>query len=106
MADYRFVTTWCLDAPVERVFDAIDDAARWPQWWKGVSRAEMLEPGADDGVGRLWRYTWRSRLPYELTFESRVTRREPPYLLEGDADGELASKRRSRPLRRRGRGES
>ena len=27
--------------------------------------------------------------PYDLTFESRVTRREPPYLLEGDADGEL-----------------
>ena len=31
MADYRFVTTWCLDAPIERVFDAIDDAAAWPQ---------------------------------------------------------------------------
>ena len=69
--------------------DAIDDAARWPQWWKGVTRAELLEPGADDGVGRLWRYTWRSRLPYDLTFESRVTRRQRPYLLEGDADGEL-----------------
>ena len=56
---------------------------------EGRVRAELLEPGADDGVGRLWRYTWRSRLPYDLTFESRVTRREPPYLLEGDADGEL-----------------
>jgi uncharacterized protein YndB with AHSA1/START domain len=89
MREYRFVTTWCLDAPIERVFDAIDDAARWPQWWKGVTRAELLEPGAEDGVGRLWRYSWRSALPYELTFDSRVTRREPPYLLEGDADGEL-----------------
>lgn len=57
--------------------------------WKGVTRAELLEPGAEDGVGRLWRYTWRSALPDDLTFESRVTRGEPPYLLEGDADGEL-----------------
>jgi hypothetical protein len=89
MREYRFVTTWCLDAPIERVFDAIDDAARWPQWWKGVTCAELLEPGSEDGVGRLWRYTWRSALPYELTFDSRVTRREPPYLLEGDAEGEL-----------------
>jgi len=89
MSDYRFLTTWCLDAPIDRVFAAIDDAARWPQWWKGVTRAELLEPGAEDGVGRLWRYTWRSKLPYDLTFQSRVTRREPPYLLEGDADGEL-----------------
>ena len=94
MTEYRFVTTWCLDAPIERVFDAIDDAARWPEWWKGVSRAELLEPGAEDGVGRLWRYTWRSRLPYDLTFESRVTRREPPYLLEGDADGSELDRRR------------
>ncbi len=89
MADYRFVTTWCLDAPIERVFDAIDDAAAWPQWWRGVRSTELLEHGDEAGVGRLWRLTWRSRLPYDLTFESRVTRREPPYLLEGSADGEL-----------------
>jgi hypothetical protein len=59
----RFVTTWCLDAPIGRVFEAIDDGGRWPQWWKGVTRAEPVEPGDPDGVGRLWRYTWRSRLP-------------------------------------------
>jgi hypothetical protein len=89
MADYRFVTTWCLEAPIDRVFDAIDDAARWPEWWRGVTRADMLETGDDQGVGRLWRFTWRSRLPYDLTFESRVTRREPPHLIEGAARGEL-----------------
>jgi hypothetical protein len=89
VADYRFVTTWCIDAPIERVFEAIDDPGRWPEWWEGVRDAELLEPGGEDGVGRLWRYTWRSRLPYDLTFESRVTRREPPYLLEGHATGEL-----------------
>ncbi|MDP9294195.1 MAG: SRPBCC family protein [Actinomycetota bacterium] len=89
MADYRFVTTWCLDAPIERVFDALEDAASWPQWWKGVKRADLLEPGDEDGVGRLWSYVWRSRLPYDLSFESRVTRLERPWLLEGDAVGEL-----------------
>lgn len=88
-ADYRFVTTWCLQAPVERVFDAIHDAARWPEWWKGVKRAELLEPGGEDGVGRVWHYVWRSRLPYELGFDSRVTRAQRPWLLEGDASGEL-----------------
>jgi hypothetical protein len=57
---------------------SIADSARWPEWWKGVRRAELLEDGAEDGVGRLWRFVWRSRLPYELAFDSRVTRREPP----------------------------
>jgi uncharacterized protein YndB with AHSA1/START domain len=89
MAEYRFLTTWCLDAPIERVFEAIDDAASWPRWWKGVTRADLLEDGDADGVGRLWRFTWRSVLPYDLTFDSRVVRREPPHLLEGQADGEL-----------------
>jgi Polyketide cyclase / dehydrase and lipid transport len=89
MAEYRFLTTWCLDAPIERVFDAIDDAASWPRWWKGVTRADLVEEGDADGVGRLWRFTWRSRLPYDLAFDSRVVRREPPHLLEGHADGEL-----------------
>lgn len=102
MADYRFVTTWCVDAPIDRVYDAIDDAARWPEWWKGVRRAELLEPGDEDGLGRLWRYTWRSRLPYNLTFESRVTRVERPYVLEGAADGELIGTGRWRLYEGRG----
>ena len=88
-ASYRFVTTWCLDAPVGRVFEAIDDAAAWPRWWKGVTRAELIEPGGEDKVGRVWDFTWRSRLPYDLSFRSTVTRREPPHLLEGAAHGEL-----------------
>jgi hypothetical protein len=102
MADYRFVTAWCLDAPIERVFEAIDDAARWPTWGKGVTRADLVEEGDADGVGRLWRFTWRSRLPYDLSFDSRVVRREPPYLLEGRADGELVGVGRWRLYEGRG----
>jgi uncharacterized protein YndB with AHSA1/START domain len=88
--DYRFVTTWCLEAPIDRVFAAIDDSARWPEWWQGVSRAELREDGDENGVGRLWYFVWRSKLPYDLAFDSRVTRREPPWLLEATVDGELA----------------
>ena len=45
---------------------------------------------------------WRSKLPYDLEFESRVTRREPPYLLEGSADGELIGVGRWRLFEGRG----
>ena len=89
MGEYEFVTTWCLDAPIDRVFSAIEDSARWPEWWKGVQTAELLEEGDENGVGRLWRYVWRSRLPYNLEFDSRVTRLERPWLIEGQAEGEL-----------------
>ena len=102
MADYRFLTTWCIDAPIDRVWAAIDDAARWPSWWRGVRRAELLEEGDANGIGRLWGFTWRSRLPYDLSFESRTTRSERPYLLEADAVGELSGVGRWRLYEGRG----
>lgn len=89
MGHYEFVTTWFLDAPIDRVFSAIEDSARWSEWWDGVRSAELLEDGDEQGVGRLWRYVWRSRLPYDLAFDSRVTRLERPWLIEGRAEGEL-----------------
>jgi uncharacterized protein YndB with AHSA1/START domain len=88
--DYSFLTTWCLEAAIEPVWEAIYDSERWPEWWRGVERVVEIEPGNDDGVGQLGRYTWRSRLPYELTFEVRTTRVERPHLLVGEALGELA----------------
>ena len=89
MARYSFLTTWGLAAPVADVWAAIHDTERWPSWWRGVKVAEQLERGNGDGVGSLHRYVWRSRLPYDIEFRMRTTRVRPPYLLEGDADGNL-----------------
>jgi uncharacterized protein YndB with AHSA1/START domain len=89
MAQYRFLTTWCLDAPIERVFDVLRDSSRYPQWWNGVERVVALEPGDGNGIGEASRFTWRSLLPYELSFDTRVTRVERPHLIEGHASGEL-----------------
>jgi hypothetical protein len=90
MAGYRFLTTWCLEAPIEPVWDAIHDSERWPEWWRGVERVVEIVPGDEDGIGQVGRYTWKSRLPYELSFDVRTVRKEPPHLLEGEAFGELA----------------
>ena len=89
MAEYRFLTTWLLEAPRERVWDAIYESERWPEWWKGVLEADKLEEGDEDGVGQYGRYVWKSKLPYRLEFFVRTRRVEKPYLLEGDATGEL-----------------
>jgi uncharacterized protein YndB with AHSA1/START domain len=89
LADYRFVTTWKLRAPIDAVWRAIWESMEWPHWWRGVVRVEELRPGGPDGVGALSRFTWKSRLPYTLAFEMETTRVEPPRLLEGHASGEL-----------------
>jgi uncharacterized protein YndB with AHSA1/START domain len=90
MADYRFLTTWLLDAPRERVFEALYDQANWPQWWRGVEEAIELRGGEDDGVGTVSRMVWKSLLPYRVGFEVTTTRIERPHLMEGNAVGELS----------------
>lgn len=90
MRSYSFLTTWILQAPRRRVWDAIWESERWPEWWRGVVSVVELEPGDEAGVGQLSRQVWRSRLPYHVRFDVRTTRVEAPHLIEGEASGELA----------------
>jgi Polyketide cyclase / dehydrase and lipid transport len=83
IAAYRFLSTWLLEAPRGRVWDTIYDAERWPKWWRGVERCEVI----DD---RLWRSAWRSVLPYTLEFEFEILQVDRPNILEGRACGELS----------------
>jgi hypothetical protein len=102
LAEYRFLTTWLLNAPRERVWDAIYDSDHWPDWWEGVVEAERLEEGDEEGVGQYGRYVWKSKLPYKLEFFVRSTKVEAPCLLEGDASGELAGTGRWRLFEQNG----
>jgi hypothetical protein len=89
MSQYRFLTTWLLESEREPIFEAINDSESWPKWWRGVERVVEVVPGDEDGIGQVGRYTWKSKLPYELTFEMRTTHKKRPELLEGEASGEL-----------------
>jgi uncharacterized protein YndB with AHSA1/START domain len=89
MAEYAFTTVWRVESPIEEVWQAIYHSEEWPRWWKGVERVEELKEGDGDGVGSVRRYTWKSRLPYRLTFEVVTVRVEPRRRLEGRAQGEL-----------------
>ena len=89
MADYSFVTLWRFRAPRARVWDLVYRSEEWPEWWRGVERVEKLREGDANHVGARHRYTWKSKLPYQLVFEMETTRVEPPTLIEGRAIGEL-----------------
>jgi hypothetical protein len=72
------------------VWEVIDDAMSWPEWWRGVVRVDQLEQGRPDKVGSRFEIEWRSRLPYPLAFEFTVDEVERPRTMKGRADGELA----------------
>jgi hypothetical protein len=90
MARYSFLTTWVVAAEVGPVWDVLYETSAWPEWWPGVTKADELVPRAADGTGGVTRFAFRSRLPYELTFEMRSTRVDRHRVMEGVASGELA----------------
>jgi uncharacterized protein YndB with AHSA1/START domain len=86
---FNLVTEWRLDAPLERVWALLTAVEDWPQWWPAVKSVRLLQPGDADGLGAVRRITWKTALPYDLTFDSRATRIDPLRLIEGRASGEL-----------------
>jgi uncharacterized protein YndB with AHSA1/START domain len=91
MTQYAFATTWDLAAPIDRVWSELQDPASWRQWFPAIRDAGTVEPGGPDGIGRVIEFTARAGLPYDLVVRVRVTRVEPPRLVEltalGDLDG-------------------
>ncbi len=92
MAKYRFVTIWDVTAPIESVWNEIYHSEFWPNWWKGVESVVELKQGDKDGIDSVRRYTWKSLLPYKLTFDMRTVRVEPLSIIEAVATGELEGK--------------
>ena len=84
------VTQWHLEAPIERIWEALVAPEEWPRWWRYVEAVVELEKGDAQGIGALRRYTWSSRLPYRLSFEMRTTALARPTSIEGVATGDLS----------------
>ncbi len=87
--NYRFITTWHIEAPIQAVCEAICYSQNWPHWWRNVESVKELVPGDSQGIGSVRRYTWRGRLPYRLTFDIRVIHFEPLAIIEGIASGDV-----------------
>lgn len=86
---YEFVTIWRVEAPIEAVWEVINDSQNWSQWWRGVLKVKEIKNGDQNGVGDIFRSRWRSRLPYTLEFDSEVVRVEHLKQIEARAFGEL-----------------
>jgi uncharacterized protein YndB with AHSA1/START domain len=86
---YHFETLWRLEAPIEKVFDAIAEPTAWSTWWPNIKAVTELQKGNEQGIGAVSRYEFSTQLPYTLAFDMKATRVQRPELLEGKASGEL-----------------
>ena len=61
----------------------------WPHWWQGVQGVIEIEKNDTTGINGVRNYTWKSVLPYQLTFNMKLTEKESLQRLKGIAFGEL-----------------
>jgi hypothetical protein len=87
--DYSFITHWEIAAPLHDVWNSIYESADWPLWWKGVKQVTIIKENDSNGINGVRAYTWKSVLPYSLSFEMKLVEKIDEKLLRGVAFGEL-----------------
>lgn len=77
--DYHFVTHWQVRSTVEEVADILSDAPDLVRWWPSVYLdVHELEPGDENGVGKVISLYTKGWLPYTLRWQFRVTENRHP----------------------------
>lgn len=80
---FRFVSTWQVAAPADRVFAVLADVAAYPTWWPQVRAVARV----DDDTALV---VCRSVLPYDLDLVLTRQREERgPGVLEAGLGGDL-----------------
>jgi uncharacterized protein YndB with AHSA1/START domain len=86
-AEYVFVDEWDVEAPQDRVFEALADARTYPEWWTPIYKE--VESDGPPEVGRVSQQKFSAKLPYTLSTTSKIVEMDPPNSFEVDVDGDL-----------------
>ena len=76
--DYHFITTWRVPGTAREVSEVLADAADLPRWWPAVYLdVKVLEPGDENGIGKVMDLYTKGWLPYTLRWQFTVTDVQP-----------------------------
>jgi len=87
--EYQFVTRWRLPGTPEQVSDLLGDTETICRIWPSLyTRARVVEPGGEHGLGRVLRVETRGHLPYTLRWSYRIAESRHPngYTIEAWGD--------------------
>jgi hypothetical protein len=88
--DYHFITDWRVEGSINEVADILKDAEGLPRWWPSVYiDVKTLEPGDENGVGKVVDLYTKGWLPYTLRWQFRVTESRYPYGFSLEAWGDF-----------------
>lgn len=77
MPAYVFRDEWHVAADPPTVWATVRQVERWPEWWPSVHGVTRVAPAEADAQGEVWRFVFRTRLPYRMAFDARVVQDEP-----------------------------
>lgn len=91
--EYHFITHWRVEGTCEEVSDVLDDATDLVRWWSSIYlRVDLLEPGDDQGIGKVYDLHTKGWLPYTLRWQFRVTESRRPHGWSLDAWGDFVGR--------------
>ncbi len=86
---YHFYSENILKAPIEKVWEKLEDANGWSKWSKGFRRIEILGPEVKIQPGSVLDCEVKGALPYALRFKLEMTDLKPPFRMAYKAEGDL-----------------
>jgi hypothetical protein len=88
--DYHFITHWRVQSAVEEVSDIIGNGPDLVRWWPSVYlQVKELEPGDEQGIGKVIDLYTKGWLPYTLRWQFRVVESRYPYGFRLEAWGDF-----------------
>jgi hypothetical protein len=88
---YQFETHWKFEADIEQIWELVN-GFNHGEWWNGLDAKRIQKGESQNGVGDRFLTTFHTKLPYQLSFESEVIKKESPLYIEIKAYGELEGK--------------
>lgn len=91
--DYHFITQWQAPGTVREVFETIADAPALVRWWPAVYLdVQQVQPGDENGVGKVVNLYTKGWLPYTLRWQFRVTEVRIPHGFALEAWGDFVGR--------------
>ncbi|MEK6300496.1 MAG: SRPBCC family protein [Acidobacteriota bacterium] len=87
---YHFITHWRVEGSVNKVADVLKKAEDLPRWWPSVYLdVRVLDPGDEDGIGKIVSLYTKGWLPYTLHWRFQVTESHYPFGFSLEASGDF-----------------
>jgi hypothetical protein len=91
--EYHIVTEWRVKGTVQEVAEVLNQPSDLPRWWPSVYLdVQEIEPGNENGVGRVVNLYTKGWLPYTLRWTFRVTESSIPHGFALEAWGDLVGR--------------